>query len=270
MTAATFRISILLASLVLSCSPAIEAQPKLLESDIDERVARVEKRLGLKIAVHPKDIPECTWPLTFAPVDREQQKLLESYLDILEEELGKYPADFLKRTKLKVVALGRGLQFRKQPRAALPDYVKETLYYDIDYLVTSDASYVRHVIHHEYYHMIEEEWNGSAYYKDPAWAKLNESDFRYGTGGVNARNGDVSVFDHPRSGFVNGYAMSGLEEDKAEVWASMFLAERWKLVGPWAEEDRRLAAKIAFLEKAAKKVSRKMDDAYWKKLRLGR
>lgn len=245
----------------------LTAQSLRLDEACQERVEEAQKRLGIRIVWQADQIPRCTWPLEFAAASESDRKLLQQYLHLLAEELMKYPRAFVKASRLRVVAVGKGLVFRKQPRSALPDYVQETLYYDFSYLGRSSKEYVRHVIHHEYFHMLEEEWNGSAYFKDPSWAKLNEPGFRYGSGGVNARDSSVSTFNHPRAGFVNGYAMSGLEEDKAEVWASMFVPGEWKLVAAWCEEDERLRQKVTFLEQAARRKCRQMDPAYWERVR---
>ncbi len=246
----------------------LAAQSIPLNAAVRKRVSQVEKQLGLRIVWDEREIPACTWPLEFHPAQGETDRAnLQRYLILLSEELSKYPKSFIQSSKLKVVAVGKGLTFRNQPRAALPDYVKETLYYSFDYLDKGSEDYVRHVVHHEYFHMLEEEWNGSAYFKDPAWARLNEEEFRYGSGGVNARNGNVSTLNHPRKGFINGYAMSGLEEDKAEVWAAMLVPAEWKLVASWCQKDERLKQKVELLERAARKKCRQMDDAYWERLR---
>ena len=127
----------------------------------------------------------------------------------------------------------------------MPDYFKETLYYD--FTVKSFAEYPRRMVHHEYYHMIEQQFNGNAYFK-PKWAKLNEKGFEYGRGGAVNRDRTNSIFDHPLPGFVNRYAMSGLEEDKAEIWAVLFVTENWNTVKPWLADDHILRNKVEYTE----------------------
>src|SRR5690606_1012800 len=103
-----------------------------------------------------------------------------------------------------------------QERWAVPDFVHETLYLDVAVRFARDEVFQRRVIHHEFYHLLEEEWNGDPYFKDPAWAALNTPEHRYGAGGAANRDRRLSLFNHPAPGFVSRYAMTGLEEDKAE------------------------------------------------------
>ena len=114
--------------------------------------------------------------------------------------------------------------------------------------------------------MIEEEINGDAYWKDAKWAQLNDPLFKYGRGGASVRDGRTSLFTHPRNGFINKFSMSGLEEDKAEIYASLFSEEAFRKVAKWMQKDKILRAKVKYMKTFLRSVDKNFDDAYWKNL----
>ena len=80
---------------------------------------------------------------------------------------------------------------------------------------------MRRTYHHELRHLIEYNLYGSYAPKDANWESCNASSFRYGNGGSEMYNDAAFAHKiHPQSGFVTGYATSGIEEDKAEIYAA--------------------------------------------------
>ncbi len=222
---------------------------------------------GLRVTWKARDIPKCTWKIRYQPAKPTELRTLREYMELFDHEFRKYPKAFVKASKLRGLAFVGGLSIAGQTRSALPDYVQENLYYDFRIGARRADAYAQHVIHHEYFHMLEEEWNGSAYFKDPEWAKLNPKKFHYGAGGAAARNPSVTTLRRPRPGFVNGYAMSGLEEDKAEVWALLFVPREWRLLAKWRLGDKILANKVLFLERFALAKCKHMNERYWTQVR---
>ncbi|WP_284244815.1 putative zinc-binding metallopeptidase [Thalassotalea insulae] len=184
------------------------------------------------------------WPISYQILRENDRKKLDNYLNIFEQEFSKMPAELITLSNLKTVIFVKELYVGEQYRAAVPDYINEVLYYDIN---AKNEGYARRVIHHEFYHMLEQQLFGSAYYKDPNWQNLNVANFAYGDGGHNARSSNVSLFTNPYPGFVNGYAMSGLEEDKAEIWAVLWLDQYWQKTYPMLKHDCILADKVNML-----------------------
>lgn len=202
-----------------------------------------------------------TWAnINYKPV--QDLASAKTYVAMFVEEFAKYPADFIKLAKLKRVELVEKLAVGTQFRSAVPDYFNEVLYYDVAYV--TNMRYARHVVHHEFYHMLEQEWNGDSYYKDPNWAHLNEKDFKYGAGGSSAYGrGDVWSFVHPHTGFVNLYSTYGIEEDKAEIWAVLFVPENWSLVKGFLDGDAVLRAKVSYMREFGRSKSPAMDQKFW-------
>ena len=99
-------------------------------------------------------------------------------------------------------------------------------------------------------------------YKDERWQALNPADFKYGSGGKNAQETkDTSVLTDKYPGFLNHYSTTGVEEDKAEVFANLmvepgYLAERMKT-------DRVLKAKTERMRELLKDFCSDMNDKFW-------
>ena len=66
---------------------------------------------------------------------------------------------------------------------------------------------------------------------------------------------------------MNRYAMSGVEEDKAELFAHMMVEP--DLVAGRAKNDSHLRAKVERMRELLEEFSPKMDAAFWKTVELG-
>lgn len=203
-----------------------------------------QQRTGVHFTISTAHLTASPWDLRYQPVKARQQAELQQYLPLFAAEFQKMPAALVQLSALKTVAFVRQLAIASQPRAAVPDYHHEVLYYDIR---PQPPAYLRHVVHHEFYHMLEQQLYGSAYYQDPDWLALNPADFRYGNGGASSRDSSAAAFSHPAPGFINGYAMSGIEEDKAEIWTVIWASDSWQQVSQMFAKDQILAAKLRLL-----------------------
>lgn len=187
-------------------------------------------------------------------------KALARYLTLFVPEFQLYPADLIRRTKLKRLVFCENLAFAGQLRTALPDFEHDTLYYDVARGAENPA-YQRKVIHHEYYHLIDLRDDGRLY-RDERWAALNTAGFKYGTGGKNAQEvADTGTLTDKYPGFLNHYSTTGVEEDKAEVFA-LLMMDRAYLTGR-SEKERVLAAKVARMQEIMKKFCPEIDGKFW-------
>ncbi len=260
----TIRRWVLLPFLVpaLAFSQAPPSLPNLSYASLEKKlVPLVSKYQGVTFSFPRTEVTKGWANLKFKPVENESDAI--AYVDLFVEEFSKYPVDLIKSSGLRRVEFVEKLAVGSQFRAAVPDCENEVLYYDVSY--ARSQRYSRHVVHHEFYHMIEQQWNGNSFYKDPNWALMNDKDFKYGTGGSDAYGqGDVWSFVHPRPGFLNLYSTYGLEEDKAEVWAVLFVPDNWRIVKPAVLDDPILRAKVNYIREFARSKSPTMDDEYWK------
>jgi hypothetical protein len=229
----------------------------------DDRFSALQKKFGVEFST--VNIPVSTWgdSVQWRALEDTDSPALKRFAGLFSQEFSKYPVSFIKRSNLKLVVFVKKLTVFSQKRSAMPDYFKEVLYMDI-YVGDYDSTYQKHIIHHEFYHMVEQEFNGNAYYKDPAWSTLNAPGFQYGTGGKNARGSSMYPLTHPEAGFINLYSASGLEEDKAELYASLFIPEEASRVDGWAKDDFILRKKVGFLKAfLQEKGGGDFDDAFW-------
>ena len=150
--------------LTLTVNTGFAGVPEL-KVKINTIILQLEKKYPVSFVYD--SVPSASWKeVTFNKVQTlAEYKELLSFLKIFSIEFNKYPVDFIKKTKLKYVAMVRILKFGEQHRNALPDAYKEILYFDVIkgrnkelYNGRKPKIYFRHIIHHEFYHMIEQEF----------------------------------------------------------------------------------------------------------------
>ncbi len=144
----------------------------------------------------------------------------ERALETLAAELARYPASFFERARLHRLLLCSNLHEGKTPIPSLPNF-HGTLIVDVD----ADAPYLRRLVHHEVFHFADYA-DDDQLSRDPAWLALNDHYFVYGDGGRFVRERGAGRFRSDLPGFVSRYAMSALEEDKAETFAMRMVAPR--------------------------------------------
>jgi hypothetical protein len=165
------------------------------------------------------------------------------------------------KVRLRRIILCDGLAFQGQRRTALPDFEHDDLYFDVDY-GKHDKVYMRKVIHHEFFHIID--YKNGTLYKDERWARLAPKGFKYGTGGKNAQDDPFgSLLKNDLPGVLTKYSMSGVEEDKAEVFANMVVS--YGLVEERMKKDAVIKAKAEHMTDFLKTFVPKMDSSFWDK-----
>src|SRR5262245_45505452 len=186
---------------------------------------------------------------------------VESYAPIFAFEWSLYPPALIKKTRLRSIVLCKDLTFAGQRRTAVPDFEHDILYLDVARGRTNDR-YVRMVIHHEFFHLIDLR-DDDHLYEHERWAKLNPPGFKYGPGGVNLQN-DPTVTETGKDspGFLNRYAASGVEEDKAEVFAHLMVEP--KEMKDRAAKDKYMRAKVERMKELLADFAPKMDEKFWR------
>ena len=164
-----------------------------------------------------------------------------SYATLFAFEWSLYPPQPVEKTRLKRIVFCKDLTFAKQRRTAVPDFEHDVLYFDV-VRGREDDRYARKVIHHEFFHLIDLRDDGKLY-EDERWASLNSKGFKYGSGGAMLQD-DPTVTTTGRAvpGFLNRYAASGVEEDKAEVFRDMMVEPR--TMARRAATDKYMRAKM--------------------------
>ena len=114
-------------------------------------------------------------------------------------------------------------------------------------------------------HIIDFHDDGSVY-QDKDWAALNAPGFKYGSGGSKAQDQPTtSLLTDKLPGFLNHYSTTGVEEDKAEIFANLMVD--FEYVQLRAEQDPVLKAKVERMKALLAAFCPAMNDDLWKKVR---
>lgn len=185
---------------------------------------------------------------------------LDKYAQLWIAEWNLYPEGLMKKAKVKKVVFAEKLRVGEQFRAAVPAFDLDAMYYDPAY-GAGRGIYQRSVVHHEFFHMIDQRMG--ILYTDPEWAALNARDFKYGSGGAKMREPGVGNLTKEIPGFLTRYATAGVEEDKAELFAHLIVSSEF--VAERAKSDSVIAAKIVLLKKRLSEFHAGFNDEFWKR-----
>jgi len=208
--------------------------------------------------IEDQEYPVKTFHGLIGASNADARELKFYYLNIASEFL-LYPPGVVKQSRLKRIVLCRGLSFAGQHRAAVPDFEHDTLYYDVVRGAYS-RSYQRHAIHHEFFHIIDYEDDGQVY-SDETWAGLNPPTFRYGDGGAKMQGDPLSGLPTEIPGFLTTYATSGVEEDKAEMFA--YMITDYNVVAKRAADDVVIQKKMVAMKRLLEEFCSEIDQKFW-------
>src|SRR5262245_2643774 len=244
-----------LAPLVFALLTCTQPAPKPASPDL----VALGKRYGLEVVTESPKFPV---KIKSGVIDGAEAAKADadSYAGIFAFEWSLYPPDLVKKTGLKRVVFCQDLSFAKQKRTAVPDFENDTLYLDVA-RGRFDELYVRKVIHHEFFHIIDLRDDGKLY-EDDRWAKLNPPDFKYGPGGAKLQDDpSVTTTGQDQPGFLNRYAAAGVEEDKAEIFAHLMVEP--KPLAERAKKDKYVRAKVERMKELLAEFTPKADAAFW-------
>jgi hypothetical protein len=139
---------------------------------------------------------------------------------IVDSELARYAPDLLHRAGLGRVLFTATLREGGRAIPSLPNCAG-TLLLDVD----APDAFLRRLVHHEVFHFIDLADDGVVRH-DPRWESLNERFFVYGDGGRSTRDPRGATLTDTLPGFLNAYSLSGVEEDKAEVFSFLMTSPR--------------------------------------------
>jgi hypothetical protein len=235
------------------------------EGEIDAIVSQIEDKHSIR--VYYKKGPLFSW-LVFkyklAPKS-DYAKLLR-YLAVLQTELNKYPDGFLQEAGIKSIVVCNSVSSHGLSAHGFADTRGKSIYCTYGGFHT----YLKKTIHHEIYHLIEAKHTGSPYYKDPVWTAFNDSEFKY----EEAAPFDPEEFDekklfHPNKGFITSGAKSAPWQDKAEVYAGLFVEEISTCLHEWISEDEILRNKVNYMKDFLLQHSDEMTSDFWANLCTG-
>lgn len=245
------KLLILLTLLFVFTSTKSNTSIKINKDSLHVMISKIENKYHIKVYYNtplPDSIYDTKRKYVLAP-DSDYVKLFD-YVRLFEREFNKYPVEFIQKTNLRSIIIVQEVTNTDGAlRTAVPDRENEVLY--LQYPQKNYyPDYYKHTIHHEFYHMIEEEIYGTSFYKDPVWAMFNDTSFHYGNGGNSMYDKKVNTYkmDNPIKGFINLYSTSAIEEDKAEIYAILFVDLERKKLEEFAKTDKILEEKINYMK----------------------
>jgi hypothetical protein len=204
--------------------------------------------------------------ITYGAIDGKNadSQELRGYAGLFASEFALYPRELVKRSQLKRVLLCTELSFAGQRRNAIPDFEHDALYLDVS-RGSYNKVYLRKVIHHEFFHIIDYRDDGSLY-RDERWSLLNPNEFKYGNGGRAAQDvRETSVLTNKFPGFLNHYSTTAVEEDKAEMFANLIVDLEY--VEDRAKKEQAINSKVERMKELLARFCPEMNDEFWEKVR---
>ncbi len=239
--------------------------------DVSALWRKAEQVVGVPIVLpSTPDLPVSSQGgVRFRPLGRSETSSTAAYLRLYIEEFSKYPRSMAQAVNLEWVAFVKGLQVFDDPRAAtyMRFFASGTMkpaggmVYDVQQ-GAYDERYVRWVLHHEFFHFIDDRLNRG--FEDSEWSRLNPKEFRYT--GVEAPSS--GFLDHPRAGVITSYSMKSAWEDRAEVFAALFVDEAHPRLRQIADGDSVVRSKVRFMMRLLRRIDASMDERYFR-TRLG-
>lgn len=234
---------------------------------IEEITLRLKESYGLEFIYHDIDVARFQdTGMVFEEAGPSDYKRLYRYVRLFDEEIRKYPADFFRSENLKEVYFVKKLFHRENNAEGLYDYRKKVIFFDFA-RQGGGALASRHNIHHEIFHALD---TNTFKWKEQDWEDLNEPGFEYVKTGkvlLDGEKNESNYFAPKRKGFVTYYAMTSAYEDKAEVFACLFIQSQNRLMHQWALNDPILANKIETIKRFLKEYSQgQIDEAYFQTL----
>ena len=172
---------------------------------------------------------------------------LANTFSIIERNLEKYDAKFLKKINLRFIVLCENLYVSEINTAGIPDYKKRTLILDINF----EKKYFERVIHHEIFHLVYDSFK--EFFNDKTWSDFNKKSFKYAECSTCSDRLNLDLYDNT-DGFVTEYSKSIPSEDMAEVF-SFLIFDRINLENK-SKNDPILLNKINYIKSRLDKINK--------------
>lgn len=172
---------------------------------------------------------------------------LANTFSIIERNLEKYDAKFLKKINLRFIVLCENLYISEINTAGIPDYKKRTLILDINF----EKKYFERVIHHEIFHLVYDSFK--EFFNDKTWSDFNKKSFKYAKCSTCSDRLNLDLYDNT-DGFVTEYSKSIPSEDMAEVF-SFLIFDRINLENK-SKNDPILLNKINYIKSGLDKINK--------------
>ena len=235
-----------------------------IQSRINQRITHFEQRYGIELRY--QDMHPVKDGIYFKLLEHEDLVALDAYLKLFEEEVNKYPPTFFRDREIRGIGLVKYLFVKKKQAQGVYSSGLRIMFFDILRYGNNKAQQ-RHGIHHELFHMMAFQSPSYVPFKDAQWGATNAQHFKYGDPKIsrNKRN-PYNQYAPQEPGFVTYYAMTSMEEDKAEVFACLMQAKHKKLIEEWQQKDQVMRQKISQMKAFVAHYCPDMNEEFWKSI----
>jgi hypothetical protein len=161
------------------------------------------------------------------------KKTLDQKYQIINKNLNRYSASFLKKINLKYIVLCENLSISEINTAGIPDNIMKTLILDIKF----NENYFERIIHHEVFHIINDSYK--SLFNKEEWIKLNNKNFKYAECSTCTKRLGLDTYINTE-GFLTEYSMSTASEDMAEVFSHLILKINKSKVDPILQKKKKI------------------------------
>ena len=228
----------------------------------------LENKIDSKIVDEYKKIIFLKNTNTFNQKNFECEKNVTPFKELIyliKKEIDVYPIEFINNSALKFIMICEELTLNESKVVGVApghyDQSPGVFYISANQLrdVKNNPrvqSMLRHVFHHEFYHIIDSQLTNVII--DNQWEKINKN--KYSDTEI---SGDLNL-DNSINGFITQYARNNQSEDKAELFAMLITknSEVKKLLN----EDKVLFDKAKLLISRLKSISPSINKIFWNKL----
>ena len=144
------------------------------------------------------------------------RKILDQKYQLINKNLNRYSANFLKKINLKYIVLCENLSISEINTAGIPDHIMKTLILDVKF----NENYFERVIHHEVFHVINDSYK--SFFNEDEWIKFNNKNFTYAECSTCSKRLGLDTYKNTE-GFLTEYSKSTASEDMAEVFSHLML-----------------------------------------------
>tara|TARA_B100000795_G_scaffold221589_1_gene176291 strand:+ start:294 stop:1016 length:723 start_codon:yes stop_codon:yes gene_type:complete len=144
------------------------------------------------------------------------RKILDQKYQLINKNLNRYSANFLKKINLKYIVLCENLSISEINTAGIPDNIMKTLILDVKF----NENYFERVIHHEVFHVINDSYK--SFFNEEEWIKFNNKNFTYAECSTCSKRLGLDTYKNTE-GFLTEYSKSTASEDMAEVFSHLML-----------------------------------------------
>jgi len=172
-----------------------------------------------------------------------EKKVLDTKYKIIKRNLDRYDRKFLKKINLKYIVLCEDLSISKINTAGIPDNIMKTLILDVKF----NENYFERVIHHELFHIIND--NFKEIFNEKVWSNFNPKEFKYAECSTCTDKLGLDTYSKP-NGFITEYSKSTASEDMAEVFSHLMHGNLPNKIDPI------LKKKLDFIKKNLLKIDK--------------